>query len=185
VNVLDLIKNRRTIQSFSSEPVSPEILRNAIEAALWAPNHKLTQPYTFLEILPDTRQKLAEVQLQIKEKKSKSPLSPIEKEATIKKFLEPATLIIAAIKKSESPAQQEEDYAAMACAIQNLSLYLWSEGIGSKWGTGGLLSSSEAYRILALSPEAYKICGLIWIGKARSVPPRPPRHSVEQVFIQK
>ncbi len=185
MNVLELIKNRRTIQSFSGDPVSPEILRNAIDAAIWAPNHKLTKPWLFVEVKPETRKKLADEQVALKQKKAAAPISVVEREAMIKKFLEPATLIIAAIKKSGSTSQLEEDYAAMACAIQNLSLYLWSEGVGTKWGTGALLASSITYEILGLKPEEFKLCGLVWVGKARVTPPKPPRPNIEEIFLSR
>lgn len=185
VDVLELIRSRRTIQSFSSEPVSPETLRTAIEAAVWAPNHKLTYPWLFIEVTPATRNKLAQEQVSIKEKKSGATISATEREAMIKKFLEPSTLLIAAINKSGSAQQQEEDYAAMACAIQNMSLYLWSKGVGSKWGTGGLLNSSKAYELLNLKAEDVKICGLIWIGKPKVVPNVTARPSIDAVLSKR
>ena len=48
MEIKDLIKSRRTIHQFrvGSEP-DDDTIRSAIEQAIWAPNHYLTQPWRF------------------------------------------------------------------------------------------------------------------------------------------
>ena len=41
------LTGRRTISRFSEKPVDPALLLDAIEAARWAPNHYLTEPWFF------------------------------------------------------------------------------------------------------------------------------------------
>ena len=40
-------------------------------------------------------------------------------------------------------AIERENYAACCCAAQNLMLYLWRQGIGVKWTTGGITRPSR------------------------------------------
>ena len=45
--VAELIRGRRTIDLFLQTPVPEELVRDAIEAATWAPNHHVTEPWRF------------------------------------------------------------------------------------------------------------------------------------------
>ena len=48
MEIKDLVKSRRTIHQFKPEPVPDEVkVRAAMEQAIWAPNHYLTQPWRF------------------------------------------------------------------------------------------------------------------------------------------
>ena len=41
------IRGRRTIKMFEQRSVDPNIIKDAIEVARWAPNHHLTEPWHF------------------------------------------------------------------------------------------------------------------------------------------
>jgi len=182
MKTLELIKGRRTIHSFVSTKISETTLTAAIEAAIHAPNHKLTWPWFFIRLKPETRILLAELQVQAKAKKSREPMNDIAKSAVRSKFLESPEALIVGIKKDADPARQKEDYASLACAVQNLSLYLWSENVGSKWSTGGLTKMPETYKILGLSQETHEIDGLIFIGYPKNVPVKPERPPIDQFY---
>ncbi len=48
VEVVDhLIKSRRTVRDFVSDSIDDSTLRELIEAAIWAPNHRMTGPWRF------------------------------------------------------------------------------------------------------------------------------------------
>ena len=61
-------------------------------------------------------------------------------------------------------SQQEEDYAACACAVQNLMLYLWQAGIGVKWTTGQVTRDPRLYEILGVDGDMERVTGLFWYG---------------------
>jgi nitroreductase len=182
LKTLELIKTRRTVHSYLSTKISEEILTSAIEAAIHAPNHKTTWPWFFIRLKPETRNRLAELQVQAKAKKASEPMSDIAKTAVRAKFLESPETLIVGIKKSADPARLKEDYASLSCAIQNLSLYLWSENIGTKWSTGGLTKMPEAYKILGLSQDTHEIDGLIFIGHAKGASPKPERPPIDDFY---
>ena len=71
---------------------------------------------------------------------------------------------------STDPLRQQEDYAACCCAIHNLSLYLWSEGIGVKWTTGAVTQETAFYDLIWVDPMVEKVVGLLWYGYAREIP---------------
>ncbi len=49
-NLLDLVKNRRTIRRFKSDPIPDEYMDMIIEAARWAPSGYNLQPWEFVMI---------------------------------------------------------------------------------------------------------------------------------------
>ena len=43
----EALRGRRTIDLFLQTPVPDDLIRDAIEAATWAPNHHVTEPWFF------------------------------------------------------------------------------------------------------------------------------------------
>ena len=58
---LELMRSRRSVRFFSSEPVPYELIRNAIEVAGTAPSGANQQPWTFVVVSdPDTKRRIRE-----------------------------------------------------------------------------------------------------------------------------
>ena len=180
MNILDLIKSRRTIQAFTEDKVSREIIDTTIQLAIQAPNHKLTQPWFFIYAGPKTRSRLGQLSIELKNKKS--PLTDVQRVAMKKKFESEGELILVFMKKSNDPITYKEDYAAVACAIQNMSLYLHSAGYGSKWGTGEIIRHEETYKTLNISSQEHELCGLFWFGIPKVTPAIVNRQFDAKVF---
>src|SRR5438132_1744305 len=47
MSVLDAIVTRRSIPQFQPTPVPREIIKRLLDAAVWVPNHRLTEPWQF------------------------------------------------------------------------------------------------------------------------------------------
>ncbi len=96
------------------------------------------------------------------------------------KILSPPELIAAASLRSPGdPFREEEDYAATVCAVHNLVLSLWDQGIGSQWSTGAITRSPVAYEALGISGEEQRIIGFIKAGYPAEVPRRKKRPLAE------
>ena len=92
------------------------------------------------------------------------------------KILSPPQLIAVASLRSPGDAfREEEDYAATVCAVHNLVLSLWDQGIGSQWTTGAITRSPTAYEALGISGEEQRIIGFIKVGYPDEVPRRKKR----------
>lgn len=171
----DAIRERRTIHRYAAGPLPEGALQRAIEAAVYAPNHHLTEPWRFLVAGSATRQALLELGLELSGARAINPGSPAraQLEATL---VNPAELIIIVQQLHPDPEVEREDYAAIACAILIMSLSLWADGIGSKWMTGGITTHPSVYRQLGLAPERERIVGFFWAGlAARARVPIPRR----------
>lgn len=185
MEILDLILSRRTIHSYTPEKVPKGVIEKAILSAVHAPNHKCTWPWRFYIVGPKSREKLAQLNVELKEQKTKIIMTDVVRSAAIRSFLEPGVLIAACIIKSDDAQTAREDYASLACALQNMSLYLASEGFGSKWGTGDVMRDERAYEILDIPQNEQEICGLFWVGRARVVPDQPSRPPLGEFFFER
>ncbi|WP_320667525.1 nitroreductase [Prochlorococcus sp. MIT 1307] len=173
------LKSRRTIHVFENTNVPDQLIERAIEAANFAPCHRLTFPWRFTCINREKRQLLAKLSLEIKFP-SLAIDQPIEKD-TYAKYLNPSHLLIASQVLTEDPKRKKEDFAACACAIQNLFLSLVGDGVGSKWSTGKIVSDARTYTIVGIDPLQEEIIGFLWIGYGKT-PLGIKRPSITSVF---
>ena len=127
----NLLRSRRTIHLFRPDPPARELVDEAIALACWAPNHRLTEPWRFCWVGPETWQAIAELNAQlVSEKRGKDAAA-----AKLKRWLAVPGVVLVTCIRSEDPVRDEEDYAATACAVHNMALFLWSHGVGTKWSS--------------------------------------------------
>lgn len=181
MDIEKIIKTRRTVHTYKSEKIPDAILHTAIELAVMAPNHRLTFPWRFYRVGLNLKTKLADLQVEIKNKKT--PLSEIAQNAVRRKFFEGAELLIVAIKKNDDPEVLKEDYAALSCALQNMALYLWDKGYGTKWSTGKVTTHDSIYSSLGVSREEIELCGFFWIGVPADIPAEPKRPPLSEFLF--
>lgn len=175
MEISSLIRSRRTIHSFRESVVEESLIYQALELALWAPNHKLTRPWRFTLIGPQVRKQLADLSVQIKEKEAQGELTQELKNSLRAKILQPSALVVVSVPKVRDEVQAREDYATMAAGLQNSALFLWSKGIGSKWSTGKIMRHVQTYSVVGISSEMEEIIGFFWIGYADKTPAAPAR----------
>jgi len=176
-----LIRTRRTVNDFLSEKPPQEILLQGIELARWAPNHKLTEPWRFHLIGPHTAQSIVELNARLTAERS-GPAAGEQKR--VKWSTIPGWLVVTS-QISPDPTRDQENYAAVCCAVQNLLLFLWEQNIGTKWVTGDVTRHPEFFSLLGIDPAVEKMVGLIWYGypvsrsegKRRSVSEKTVFHS--------
>lgn len=184
MDVWEAIRTRRTISRFQPEPLPRQTLLRLLEAGIWAPNHHLTEPWRFVVVGPETQRRLAERFGELRMSRIPADDSELRRRARedgIRKLMSVPTLVAVATIKEGDAQQQREDYAAVSCAVQNIQLAAWAEGIGAKWSTNLVTRDPTAYALLALEPERYDIIGFLYLGFPVEVPNRERRRSVEDV----
>ena len=164
MELTDAIFQRRTIKDFKPDPVPPDALERALTAGLWAQNHRLTEPWRFTVLGPETRLKLAETMPDARGKILSKPC------------------IVAVSQRLEGPpAQRREDYGAVACAVQNIQLAAWAEGIGMQWSSGKIITLPPTYELLGIDPAQEEIVGLLFFGYPANVPAAQARQPLAAV----
>ena len=161
MDVVEAIRERRTVGAFSDREVSRELVRELIEAAVWAPNHKHTEPWRFQVVAGAARDELADAVLAELEASGASPAK--DPRAKLKRA--PLFVAITQTASPDDPVRDLEDYAACCCATQNLLLAAHARGLAAKWSTGALAESPAAKRWLGIG-EVDRIVGYIYLGYA-------------------
>lgn len=174
MNLQELIADRRTIHDYRPEPLPEGAVERAVTAAMAAPNHRMTEPWRFVRVGPAGRATLADISADLKGGVAKLGEAGLRKQRA--KMLDPAELLVVCQVRHADEDIAHEDYAAVACAVQNAMLSFWSEGLGSKWSTGGVTTDERTYRTLGIDPAQEQIVGFLWAGHAaRDDVPKPRR----------
>jgi nitroreductase len=171
----DAIRSRRSIDLFEPGSVDDALLREAIEVARWAPNHRLTQPWRFYLIGPATRRAIAELVGNVETRAKGERVGAVKRE----RVLAIPGMFVLTTRRSADELQDREDYAACCCAAQNLMLYLWQRGVGVKWTTGAVTREPAFYELLGSDPERERVVGLYWYGLPKVVPTQKRRDPAE------
>ncbi|MDF2661542.1 MAG: nitroreductase [Paenibacillus sp.] len=154
--IAELIRNRRTVRSFRSDPVSHELLMELLDIANWAPNHGSREPWRYILYRGASRTAFAEAVL--------GAMSAEEKDKYAEQRLNdygriPLHLIVV-MKEDPRQKQWDEDYGAVCCWIQNFQLAAWERGIGVVWKTNsGFCISATRRRCRSLEPGRPPHCG--------------------------
>ena len=165
MEVYHAIHQRRTIKNFTDEPVSKETLKRIFETGIWAQNHKLTQPWRFKVLGPQIREKLA-----------------LSNELARQKIMSPPVLVAVSYVLASDLNTRREDYAATACAIQNMALAAWNDGIGMIWSTGKHTRDPQTAPVLGIDPVHEEIVGFLAFGFPAETPAAVPRKPVSDVL---
>jgi nitroreductase len=172
-----LIRGRRSIDLFEPDPVPNSVVREAIDVARWAPNHRLTQPWRFYLVGPATRRAITDLAVELEVAKKGERAGPVRR---ARLDAVPGFLVLTT-RRSDDPLLDREDYGACCCAAQNLMLYLWQRGIGTKWTTGGVTRDPRFHALLGVDAAKEPVVGLIWYGKPRVVPTQERKPAAELV----
>ena len=160
--VYRVIKERRDMRHFTKEPVSPEILRNLMQAAQLAPSVGFMQPWRFIRITdPAIRNQIydlaqAEIKLtgeQIEDKKTTYATLKLEG------IKDCAEIWVAALMEGREKyilgrrTMPEMDLASLSCAIQNIWLAARAESIGMGWVS--FFQPDDLAKLLAMPEDSY------------------------------
>ena len=161
MDVLQAIKERRSIRKYTQEPVSEEHVTQILEAGRWAPSRGNSQPWKFI-VLEDAqiRDKLAEA-------------------ISTGKFLAEAPQGVAVVVDPKSSKHPEQEGAA---AIQNMLLTAHALGLGTCWiSVHGTDCEQKAKQIL-LIPEEDLLVSVVSIGYPAETPEKGRKELDEITF---
>jgi nitroreductase len=152
------IRTRRTHKAFGREPVPRATVMDLLELARFAPNHRLTEPWRFRVLGPETLDRLKAV--------------ADEKERP--KLDRAPTLIVASAALSGDPLQDEEDLHATACAVYTVLLAAHARGLASYWRTPAVLRTPAGQAAVGLAGNE-RFVSLIHLGAPEGSPPGKER----------
>lgn len=175
----EVIAHRRSVyqQQYSGEPVSDDIVRRILENAIWAPTHKLTEPWSFVVFTGQGIARLAEFQAELYKKVTRSD-NTYKDERYQNLLTKPALsshIIAVGMKRDPKKSVPEvEEIGAVFCAVQNMYLTASANGVGAYLSTGGITYFEDAKEFFGLGKED-KLLGFFHIGMPRIEMPNGKR----------
>jgi nitroreductase len=168
--VLSLIRTRRSVREFTSDPLPEGCEQRLLEAFRWAPSGGNAQPWHVRAVRAD----------ELKQRLCQASLSqPMVVQAPV------VYVVCADLNRAFKAYKQRgvELYCLQdtAAAIQNLLLAAHAMGLGACWI--GAFRERSVTEILRL-PEHLRPIALVAVGVAAQEPRVPPRRSVEEIFSE-
>ncbi len=161
-----VLRGRRTVAQYLQTPVPDDLVLEAIEVATWAPNHYVSEPWRFILPGKETVERIVALNAEI----VAANRTPEHGEHKRRVWQEKPGWLIVTCRRSDDGLREREDYAACCAAIQNLTLYLWKAGVGSKWTTGAVTRDPRFFDIAGIDPDAEFVVGMLWYGYPKITP---------------
>ena len=165
--VYEAIHNRRMNNEFTEFVPSRESLQRMLDAAVWAPNHRLTNPWRFF-VLERGGQKRAQVAQLAYDNQFARSGNHENADGSRQRVLDAPGLIYVYSVPGDSEEMTQENYAAACCAVQNLLLAAVAEGLAGDWSTGNTTRHPALAETLGGEPD-WTMVGALFIGQ----PARP------------
>lgn len=172
--LLRALRERRSMTKAKSETVSRELVEQVIEACSWAPNHRGTEPWRFVVLTGESRERLGEVmENALRRRMAEAGREPsreqLDKERA-KPLRAPVLVAVAAVPSKDPKVIEVEEVAATAAGIQNMLLAAQALGLGAMWRTGDAAYDPSVKEFLGFPPEAH-VVAFVYLGYPDIVPP--------------
>jgi len=142
--LMELVKSRRSIRTYKEDPVNQSKVLKCLEAAIWAPSARNSQPWEFVVVTDTgTRRRLAEVH------------------RWGRHMAESPVVIVVLADPSKSPRHWRCDCGA---AVQNLLLMAHAQGLGTCWIGVHDSEYEEEFRRVLNVPERYRVFCAVTLG---------------------
>lgn len=173
MDVFQAIRERRSVRKFKPDPISENMVKDVLEAGIWAPSWANTQCWRFVVVRDEgIRARLAETM------EKGNPAAEAVRKA-------PVTLIIcgelrkSGYYKGEASTEKGDWYmfdTALAC--QNMMLAAYAIGLGSV--AIGLFDAATVARILQ-TPADIKVVLMMPLGYPDEQPKTPRRRELAEI----
>jgi nitroreductase len=168
LELVEAIQSRRSVGRVKQDPVPEELIERILESAVHAPNHKITEPWSFHVFtgkgrgeLARARAETARLQAESEGEDGEMAAGRISRERK-KAFRAPVVIaVISAAGRDE--VETLENYAACAAAVQNMQLTAHALGLASMWRTGAMAYHHHMREFFGLG-EADTIVAYLYIG---------------------
>lgn len=184
MDVIDAIYGRRSIRSYTPEPVSDEDLHAVLDAAMWAPSAVNFQPWYFvavrseekmtqlLEIMQTVSQK---IEPQLRSRFEKHPEVVTDTTRFIRQLGGAPVCVLVFWGKPEYPKSASTVNQSVAAAIENFHLAAYAKGLGSCWLTAPVETGAGEQLRDTFAPGAGELVAVLALGHPAKFPAAPRR----------
>ncbi len=183
-----IIRDRRSIypEQFSKRKIHREQIELLLNNAIWAPSHGLTQPWRFVVLQDNALLQLSEVLGNAYLTETPKELQNDKKLIKLINRPKLATAVIALIidREKDTKISEADDFAAVACAVQNMHLTATAQGIGGFWSSTNMVKTQQFREFISLTEQ--QVCiGLFYLGYPEIEWPKGQRKPIEYVTTWK
>ena len=168
-SVYEALYQRRMAWEFKSDPVPKDALERTLQTAVWAPNHRLTEPWRFF-ILEQGGSSLEKVAGLAHDFSMQRNNNPQRAEATRQSMLNTPVLMYLYYTAGRDEEGTKENYASVCCAAQNMALAGVAEGLAVTWETGGPTRHPDLAKTLG-ADDGWMLATMLSIGYPAEDPP--------------
>jgi nitroreductase len=142
--MIDEIISRRSIRKFTDEKIEKETILKILECARWAPSGLNNQPWEFIVIESENKNRLA-------------------KYTKYNQIILTAPVCIAVYYNEDRGYNRVKDIQGVSAAMQNMLLAIHMMGLGGVW-LGEILNQQEEVNKLLEAPDNVEFMGVIAFG---------------------
>lgn len=194
---VELVRGRRSVRRFGSEPVANEIINRVLDAGLWAPSPHGTQPWRFAVLQSlETRSRLAVAMAaswrhNLAMDGDPEDVIQARLSGSHRRLVEAPTLILVSLYTQDLDRYPDAERAAaertmavqsLGACVQNMLLAAYANGIDAGWMCAPLFCPEVVVAALDLD-EALVPHALIALGHAAADPKRRPRRSRDTLIV--
>jgi nitroreductase len=175
MDLFEALSARRSVKSFTDRLLQREEIERLLDAAVLAPNHRMTQPWRFHVLGPVARRGYGEALGARKAGRMEdAKAAELVRRKVADEHAALPSMIAVSMRLDENPEVREEDYAAAFMAIENLSLAAVAMGLGVHIKTGAVMDDPHA-REAAGIPEGERLVAIVNVGEPAAVAASKPR----------
>ena len=198
LNLMDIIRGRRSVRRYQDRPVPRELLEEILEAARWAPSPHGRQPWRFVVLTRDTPKRALAAAMGDEWRRQLAldgqALEIIETRFAKSReriILAPA-IVVPCLYLADLDAYPDADRNAaettmaiqsLGCAVQNMLLTAYSLGLDGGWMCAPLFCPEVVVGALDLDPALIPHA-LITLGYAAADPVRRERLPLERLIVR-
>ena len=164
-----IIKTRVSNTNFNEKQVDSKLLIDLLDVAVYAPNHKMREPWRFIILQNDGKEKFVKKYLNALSNEQKDVFEP----AVLKVFKAP-TVLAFVMPTNQDLHDELEDMEAVATVIQNFMLLATEAGLATAWKTPKYIETDKFKEILDVNTDEI-IIGLVMVGYSDFVRDPKPR----------
>ncbi len=170
MELIDVIKNRRSIREFKENEVSKDLIEDLINCARLAPSAKNRQPWKFVIVQNDIKNEIANIMLENTTNNTSKYTAKTIKEASI--------LIL--VLKNKNDNWIIGDTLSIGAAIEHICLRATDLGLGSLWIRDTVYIQKEIENLIRIK-NMEMICAVA-IGYPNESPNSRPRKKLDEIL---
>jgi nitroreductase len=186
----DLIRERRSVRSYKSDPIPQDVLERIMASACWAPSAMNRQPWKFFVLTDEMRNRLAAIHQPLFEGMEQSIRERygeegVELRRRLYANLGGAPVAVVCFTEIQEGGDSKKEIISASLACENLVLAAWAEGVASLIMTSSLQVSDEISFLCGVDTKKLELVMVILLGYAEQVPEAQERRKKRIVYASK